>query len=101
MVLQLDLTRCGGVTGFLRGAALAAARCTQVSAHCAPNLHAQVAAAIPHLRHIESFHDHQRIEQMFLDGALDLHGGVLTPDPDRPGPGMELRTADAERYRRG
>jgi hypothetical protein len=24
---------------------------------------------------------------------------VLTPDPDRPGLGLELRSADAERYR--
>ena len=99
--LQLDLTRCGGITEFLRGAALAAAHCTQVSAHCAPNLHAQVAAAIPNLRHVEYFHDHQRIEQMFFEGALDPRGGVLTPDQDRPGLGLELRTADAERYRRG
>jgi L-alanine-DL-glutamate epimerase-like enolase superfamily enzyme len=98
--LQLDVTRCGGITEFLRGAALAAARSTQVSAHCAPNLHAHVAAAIPNLRHMEYFHDHQRIEQMFFDGALDPHGGVLTPDPDRPGLGLDLRTADAERYRR-
>ena len=34
--LQLDVTRCGGVTEFLRGAALAAAHSLQVSAHCAP-----------------------------------------------------------------
>ncbi len=99
--LQLDLTRCGGITEFLCGAALAAAHCTQVSAHCAPNLHAQVAAAIPNLRHVEYFHDHQRIERMFFEGALDPRGGMLTPDQDRPGLGMELRTADAERYRRG
>ncbi len=99
--LQLDATRCGGITEFLRGAALAAAHSMQVSAHCAPNLHAHVGAAVPNLRHVEYFHDHQRIERMFFDGALDPHGGVLTPDPDRPGLGLDLRTADAERYRRG
>jgi L-alanine-DL-glutamate epimerase-like enolase superfamily enzyme len=99
--LQLDVTRCGGITEFLRAAALAAAHSTAVSAHCAPNLHAHVGAAVPNLRHLEYFHDHQRIERLFFDGALDPRGGVLTPDPDRPGLGMELRTADAERYRRG
>src|SRR5487761_1397623 len=41
--LQLDVTRCGGITEFLRGAALAAAYNLRVSAHCAPNLHARVA----------------------------------------------------------
>jgi L-alanine-DL-glutamate epimerase-like enolase superfamily enzyme len=97
--LQLDVTRCGGITEFLRGAALAAAHNTQVSAHCAPNLHAHCAAAVPNLRHVEYFHDHQRIERMFFDGVLDPHGGVLTPDPGRPGLGLELRTADAAPFR--
>jgi L-alanine-DL-glutamate epimerase-like enolase superfamily enzyme len=99
--LQLDVTRCGGITEFLRGAALAAAHNVQVSGHCAPNLHAQVAVSVPNLRHLEYFHDHQRIERMFFDGALDPEGGVLTPDPDRPGLGLELRSADTERYREG
>jgi L-alanine-DL-glutamate epimerase-like enolase superfamily enzyme len=99
--LQLDVTRCGGITEFLRGAALAAAHNVQVSGHCAPNLHAQVAVGVPNLRHLEYFHDHQRIERMLFDGTLDPAGGVLTPDPDRPGLGLELRSADAERYREG
>jgi hypothetical protein len=99
--LQLDVTRCGGITEFLRGAALAAAHNVQVSGHCAPNLHAHVAAAVPNLRHLEYFHDHQRIERMFFDGTLDPAGGVLTPDPERAGHRLELRTADAERYREG
>jgi len=99
--LQLDVTRCGGITEFLRGAALAAAHNVQVSGHCAPNLHAQVAVTVPNLRHLEYFHDHQRIERMLFDGTLDPDGGVLTPDPGRPGLGLELRSADAERYREG
>jgi L-alanine-DL-glutamate epimerase-like enolase superfamily enzyme len=99
--LQLDVTRCGGITEFLRGAALAAAHNVQVSGHCAPNLHAPVAAAVPNLRHLEYFHDHQRIERMFFDGTLDPQGGILTPDAGRPGLGLELRSADAERYREG
>ncbi|MGO8886530.1 MAG: enolase C-terminal domain-like protein [Streptosporangiaceae bacterium] len=45
--LQLDVTRCGGITEFLRGAALAAAHSMQVSGHCAPSLHAHPAAAAP------------------------------------------------------
>jgi L-alanine-DL-glutamate epimerase-like enolase superfamily enzyme len=97
--LQLDVTRCGGITGFLAGSALAAAASLDVSAHCAPNLHAHVGVAVPNLRHIEYFHDHQRIERMFFDGALDPAGGILRPDPARPGLGMELRTADAGRFR--
>jgi L-alanine-DL-glutamate epimerase-like enolase superfamily enzyme len=99
--LQLDVTRCGGISEFLRGAALASAHNLQVSGHCAPNLHVHVGAAVPNLRHVEYFHDHQRIERMLFEGTLDPSGGVMRPDPDRPGYGLALRTADAERYRRG
>jgi L-alanine-DL-glutamate epimerase-like enolase superfamily enzyme len=99
--LQLDVTRCGGITEFIRGAALAAAHNLQVSGHCAPNLHAHVGAAVPNLRHVEYFHDHQRIERLFFDGVLDPAGGAMRPDLDRPGHGLALRDADAERYRRG
>ena len=99
--LQLDVTRCGGITEFLRGSALAAANHLQVSGHCAPNLHARVGVAVPNLRHVEYFHDHQRIERMFFDGALDPAGGAMTPDPRQPGLGLTLRDSDAARYRRG
>jgi L-alanine-DL-glutamate epimerase-like enolase superfamily enzyme len=97
--LQLDVTRCGGITEFLRGAALAAAHSLPVSAHCAPSLHAHVGAAVPNLRHVEYFHDHQRIEGMLFDGTLSPRGGTLTPDSSRAGLGLGLRQADAERYR--
>jgi L-alanine-DL-glutamate epimerase-like enolase superfamily enzyme len=99
--LQLDVTRCGGITEFIRGAALAGAHNLQISGHCAPNLHARVGVAVPNLRHVEYFHDHQRIEQMLFDGALGPEGGTLTPDPGQPGLGLTLREPDAERYRRG
>jgi L-alanine-DL-glutamate epimerase-like enolase superfamily enzyme len=97
--LQLDVTRCGGITEFTRGAALAAAHNLQVSAHCAPSLPAHVGAAVPNLRHLEYFHEHQRIEGMLFDGVLSPHGGYLTPDTGAPGLGLTFRQADAERYR--
>ncbi|WP_055587952.1 enolase C-terminal domain-like protein [Peterkaempfera griseoplana] len=97
--LQVDVTRCGAVTDWLRAAAVAAAHGVEVSGHCAPALHAHAAAAVPNLRHLEYFHDHVRIESMLFDGTLDPHGGVLHPDQGRPGHGLELRHADAERFR--
>jgi Enolase C-terminal domain-like len=36
------------------------------------------AGAVPNLRHVEYFHDHQRIEQMLFDGALDPGNGVMS-----------------------
>lgn len=99
--LQIDVTRCGGITDFLRAAAVAAARSVDISGHCAPNLHAQVAASVPNFRHLEYFHDHVRIEGMLFDGALDPHRGVLCPDPSRPGLGLAVREADAQHFRTG
>ncbi len=56
---------------------------------------------MPNLRHVEYFHDHQRIERMFFDGALDPEGRPLVPDLGRPGLGLTLRAADAEPFRQG
>ncbi len=95
--LQVDATRAGGYTGFLAAAAVADSFGLQVSAHCAPTLHAPVCAAIPNLRHVEWFLDHRRLEPMLFDGAARVRAGVLEVD-DRPGHGVTLRP-EAERYR--
>ncbi len=97
-VLQADATRCAGITGFLRAAALADAFGLDLSAHCAPSVHVHPCCAIPRLRHLEFFHDHTRIEQMLFDGALKPENGALVPDRSRPGIGLELKAADAEPF---
>ncbi|HEX4492686.1 MAG TPA: enolase C-terminal domain-like protein [Acidimicrobiia bacterium] len=97
-VLQADISRCGGLTDWLRVAAVAAAHGLELSGHCAPSLHAHAACSVPNLRHVEYFHDHARIDRLLFDGALDPTGGVLRPDPERPGMGLELKRADAERH---
>lgn len=98
--LQVDASRCGGITEWLRAAAVAASHGLEVSGHCGPHLHVHVAAATPNLRHLEWFHDHVRIETMFFDGALDPSGGALRPSED-PGNGLILREVDAEPFRVG
>jgi L-alanine-DL-glutamate epimerase-like enolase superfamily enzyme len=98
--LQADATRCGGLTEWLRAAALAQAQGVEISAHCAPHLHAHVAACVPNLRHVEWFHDHVRIESLLFDGTLDPSGGWVSPGVSgAPGHGMALRHGDAEVYR--
>lgn len=98
--LQADVTRCGGITVWLRVAALAEAAGVQVSGHCAPHLHAHVAASVPNLRHLEWFHDHARIEGQLFDGTSDPSGGTVRPGASGdPGLGLTLRATAAERYR--
>lgn len=97
-VLQADATRCLGITGLLRAGLLCAARGVPLSAHTAPSLHAHPACALGAVRHVEYFHDHARVERLLFDGALAPVDGDLVPDRARPGLGLELKRADAERY---
>ncbi|PZG24036.1 mandelate racemase [Micromonospora craterilacus] len=97
--LQIDVTRCGGISEFLRIAAVADATGLQVSGHCAPHQHLPVAAATPNLRHLEWFHDHVRIESMLFDGVQPATGGAVPVPMDRPGTGVEFRADRAQRYR--
>jgi len=94
--LQLDATRCGGYTGWLRCAAVAAAHNLQVSAHCAPALHIPVAAAVPNLRHLEYFIDHVRLEPLLLQGVPERcpareHHRAGARDDAEPGRGGACR----------
>lgn len=96
------LVRCGGLTVWLRVAALAQAAGLEISGHCAPHLHAQAAASVSNLRHPEWFHGPVRIESRFFDGILDPAGGTVRPGADgAPGHGLSLRGAEAEPYRVG
>jgi L-alanine-DL-glutamate epimerase-like enolase superfamily enzyme len=96
--LQADVTRCGGVTGLLRVNGLASAYGIDLSGHCAPQLAAHALCGVDRLRHLEYFHDHVRIETMLFDGVLSPAGGALRPDRSRPGHGLELKHADAQRW---
>ena len=97
--LQVDVTRCGGITPLLRVAALCDAFETPLSGHTAPSLHAPVLCAVPKAVHVEWFHDHARIEAMLFDGAPRPRDGVLQPATDGPGHGLVLKRKDAEAYR--
>ena len=89
-VLQADATRCAGITGFLRvGHSAKRARCRSRPT-ARPSLHAHPACSLPTFRHLEYFHDHDRIEHLLFDGALTPDGGALRPDlPPRARPGIQ------------
>jgi L-alanine-DL-glutamate epimerase-like enolase superfamily enzyme len=97
-VLQADATRCGGVSGFLRAAAVADAFGLPLSAHTAPSVHAPLCCAAARTKNLEYFHDHVRVERMLFDGVLEPIDGQLRPDRSRHGLGLELKRKDAEQY---
>lgn len=97
-VLQADVSRCGGITAFLRVAALCRAHCLPLSAHTVPTVHGHLGCAVAPMRHVEYFHDHVRIERLLFDGALRAAGGVLRPEDSRPGLGIAVKRSDGEPY---
>ncbi len=97
-VLQADATRCGGFSGLIAVDGLCQTKMIPLSTHCAPYLHLHMGASLKSLRHMEYFFDHERIEKMFFDGVPEQKEGMLAPDLDRPGIGLDFRRADAQRY---
>ena len=83
------------------GCAIQAALCDAhhipVSSHCAPALHVHIGCTSPSFRHAEYFHDHVRIERMIFDGVVRPVAGTLRPGLDRPGLGLTLKRADAQK----
>ena len=97
-VVQADVTRCGGISGFLAVAALADAHHIDLSGHCAPALHLHAACAAQRFRHLEWFHDHMRIEHRLFDGAPMPKDGRIAPDLSRPGHGLTFKEQDAAQF---
>jgi L-alanine-DL-glutamate epimerase-like enolase superfamily enzyme len=97
-VLQADATRCGGITGFARVAALCEAHSIRLSCHTAPSLHVHPACAFAPVCNVEYFYDHARVEALLFEGALRPCVGELAPDLSVPGLGLTLKRVDALRF---
>jgi L-alanine-DL-glutamate epimerase-like enolase superfamily enzyme len=95
-VLQVDVTRCGGITRFTKVSVLAEAYKIPISSHCAPALHLHPACYVKSFRHAEYFYDHFLIERKLFDGVPAPLNGTLRPDLSRPGLGIEFKRKDAE-----
>lgn len=97
-VMQTDVTRCGGISNFMKIGNICEAYHYPYSAHTAPSIHATLCCSIVPAMNVEYFHDHVRIEHMIFDGAITAERGKLKPDVSRHGLGLELKTADVEKF---
>lgn len=97
-VLQADVTRCGGVTNFMKIGHLCEASHLPFSAHTSPSVHATLGCASLPAINVEFFYDHERLERMMFDGAIQPMNGELHPDLSRHGLGLELKRDDVRRY---
>jgi len=89
-----DLERIGGVTGWLRAAALAATRRMEMSSHLFPEISAHLLAATPTCHYLEYVDWADKI----LEEPLRIENGFAII-PDRPGNGMAWNTKAVERFR--
>jgi mandelate racemase len=92
--LMLDVARIGGVTGWLRGAAVAAVRNIPVSSHLFPEISVHLLAATPNAHWLEYASWADAILQEPLSVNPD---GAIAP-PDRPGLGLAWSEADVKRW---
>lgn len=99
-VLQADLTRCAGISGFLDVAVLCDAHQVALSSHTAPALHMHPGCCAAAVRHLEYFHDHARIESMLFEGRVspDKHGN-MAPDLSQPGLGLIFKRQEAQGFK--
>ena len=89
-----DLERIGGVTGWLRAAALAAAHRIEMSSHLFPEVSAHLLAATPTAHFLEYMDWADRI----LAQPLEIVDGFAVV-PQRPGNGLTWDAKAVEKYR--
>lgn len=89
-----DLERIGGVTGWLRAAALAATHRIEMSSHLFPEVSAHLLAATPTAHFLEYMDWADRI----LAQPLEIVGGFAVV-PQRPGNGLTWDAKAVEKYR--
>ncbi|WP_408416507.1 enolase C-terminal domain-like protein [Paraburkholderia sediminicola] len=92
--LMLDVARIGGVSGWLRGAAIAAARGVPVSSHLFPEISVHLLAATPTVHWLE----YTSWADAILEEPLQVSNGYLTP-PNKPGLGLQWSKEGIERCR--
>jgi L-alanine-DL-glutamate epimerase-like enolase superfamily enzyme len=91
----IDLARAGGITPWLKVAALAAAKGIPVAGHVMPDVHIHLLCAVDNGHWVEYL---PRSEVIFK-APLKVEKGCLVA-PDAPGLGVELDEAACARYRR-
>ena len=91
--LQADVTRCEGITGFLRVAALCQARSLELSAHCGPSIHAaSLLRGRGRCATSSTSTTTSASSGSLFDGALEPIDGALRPDLSAAGQRSRAQT---------
>jgi D-arabinonate dehydratase len=98
-ILNPDAQFVGGVTEFMKVAALAQAHDLPVAPHGNPELHVHLASALPNALFVEVARvPGDTLLDLFFPQRLSLEDGCVRPS-DRPGFGIELKEEALEEFR--
>jgi D-arabinonate dehydratase len=100
-IINADAQVLGGVTEFMKVAALAQAYDLPIAPHGSQDVHVHLVAAIPNGLIVEYYRDSTNpLWGTMFEETLMLKDGFLMP-PDRPGFGVELNRKALAKYRVG
>ena len=100
-IIQPDVTRVGGVTEWMKCAALAEANNILCIPHCIQEIHIHLAAASPSTPMIEYFDENHPLQsfisELFIKPKLEIINGYLIP-PKEYGIGLEVNEDIEQKY---
>lgn len=89
-IVQPDIGRVGGVTEWMKVAHLAHAFNLPVAPHAYQLIHLHVACATPNLKVVEYLGAVEQSDKVWYTELKEPKDGMWSPDPDKPGLGLEL-----------
>jgi L-alanine-DL-glutamate epimerase-like enolase superfamily enzyme len=92
-IVMIDLLRVGGITSWLKVAAMAEAFNVRVVSHVLPEIHVQLVAGVPNGLTVE----YRPLTADIFEDTPHLEGGQLVV-PQRPGLGLQLAPAAIRKY---
>jgi len=97
-IVQPDVGRVGGVTEWMKVAHLAHAFNLPVAPHAYQLVHLHLACATPNLKIVEYLGAVEEADRIMYTAFPEPIDGMWTPDPNKPGLGLELDPATVKQY---
>lgn len=96
-ILQMDVTKCGGITEWLKIAAIAQAWNIPFAPHAMHYAHMHLVAAAPNGLMLENLFMHQKVNDLLLvDPPVPKNGYLKIPD--KPGCGIDINEEHLRTY---
>ena len=98
---EADVGRVGGITEWMKVAHLAHAFNLPVAPHAYQLIHLHLGCATPNLKVVEYLGTAEESDKIVYKDWPEPKDGIWSPDPNKPGLGLELDPAAVEKYATG